>query len=391
MRWSTLREELEAWLRDAWDRPGLRVESAGPPSTSAAELAEPWRQRKYPTTDGGAIEGVVPLDLVLREEPGADARRVPVMLKVRRSAGLGRTLLPDLYRRAGIDLPQDVERYPAMGELLTCGEREIAVYRLEGRHEAFARYLPALLADRVDADEDEYLLMIERVDGAELMDSADDVSGWDPRSLESLVVAAAELHAVHLDRVDELGGWPWPRPFGSTSVLASVDLWSALADAARRAAPDLVTEQLHEKCRRLVESVADWYPAHDLLPHTLVHDDYNQRNACLRPRGTPLVYDWELALVDLPQRDLAELLTFSLHSGEDDAIVGQLVEAHRRRLSEAAGVELDPDAWWEGFRIELRFEAINRLALQCVFRIDFALGYTPRIVANLQALLDRYG
>ena len=53
---------------------------------------------------------------------------------------------------------------------------------------------------------------------------------------------------------------------------------------------------------------------------TLIHNDCNPRNLCLRKSvpGAALtgtrtcLYDWELATLDVPQRDLAEFLAFVL-------------------------------------------------------------------------------
>lgn len=389
VRWSTLRDDLEGWLRESAGNPDLLVDSVTTPVRTGAELAEPWRADKYPSENADDLEGVVPLDVVLREAPDAAAHRLPVVCKARRRGGLGRTLLPGLYRKADIRLSRDLADYPAMEELLTCADREIAVYRLQEDHEAFAGFLPQRIADRLDADADRYLLLMERVDGARLMDSAGDLAGWTPAHLTRLVEAMADLHAPWLGRSDAPTA-PWPRPFESRAVLDSSELWAAMVEGAHRVVPSAMSGALYASAQKLAASVEQWYPVHDELPRTLVHDDFNQRNACFRPDGTPLVYDWELALVDVPQRDLVELLTFSLRPDDDEELVRALVESHRARLSDRLGVQLDPELWWEGVRTEIRFEVINRFALQCLFRAAFHLEYTERIAATARYLLERF-
>ena len=383
---------LEEWLSEAWEKPYLVIEKVQPTAGSSYELAEPWRASKYESADANEVAGVMALDLVVRDSPTALAHKLAVVLKARHLAGMGRTLLPGLFRQAGIQLPRAPEDYPALAEFLTCADREIAIYRLQTGHEAFRRFLPARRAERVRVEEDSYLLLIERVDDAELMDSADDISRWTSSHVGALVDAMAALHAVWLGRTDELKASPWPsHAFDAASVIDSRDLWVGMLKGARRIAPELMDQDLFSRCIRLVESVDDWYPIHDQLPRTLVHDDFNPRNACFRSDSTPLVYDWELALIDVPQRDLAEMLTFCLHPDADEAMVRILVERHRRRLSELASIDLDADQWWEGLRVELRFEAINRLALQLVFRSAHRLGYVPRMTASVRNLLHLYG
>jgi hydroxymethylglutaryl-CoA reductase (NADPH) len=45
---------------------------------------------------------------------------------------------------------------------------------------------------------------------------------------------------------------------------------------------------------------------------TLIHNDFNPRNVMVRRGGVPCIYDWELAVVDFPQRDILEFLSFVL-------------------------------------------------------------------------------
>jgi thiamine kinase-like enzyme len=167
------------------------------------------------------------------------------------------------------------------------------------------------------------------------------------------------------------------------------ELWEQLLESGRRHFPDVVDDHVYRGCRGLLDAIDDWYPARDALPRTLVHDDLNPRNSCFRADGRPLVYDWELAMLDVPQRDLAELLTFVLDpaSASDKALVAYLVERHRRHLVQAAHTELDPEAWWEGFRIAVRLEAINRVPFQWLFATAIELGYVERITRTVQALV----
>ena len=66
--------------------------------------------------------------------------------------------------------------------------------------------------------------------------------------------------------------------------------------------------------RALIDRIADWRPALDAAPQTLVHNDFNPRNICSEGRANGgwrlCAYDWELAAIGTPMRDLAELLCF---------------------------------------------------------------------------------
>ena len=52
-------------------------------------------------------------------------------------------------------------------------------------------------------------------------------------------------------------------------------------------------------------------------PHTLIHNDLNNRNLCFETRPDTdsrrlCVYDWEMVSLDCPQRDVVDFLAFTL-------------------------------------------------------------------------------
>jgi hypothetical protein len=139
----------------------------------------------------------------------------------------------------------------------------------------------------------------------------------------------------------------------------------------------------------LVDTLSEWHPRKDRLPSTLVHDDFNQRNVGFRP-GV-VVLDWELAQLNIAQRDLVELLTFVLPRSADRAQIDGHIETHRAALV-AAGVTtgVTRDEWFDGFRCELKTEAINWVALQLLFGAAFPLAYLERINVTIERLFDLY-
>ena len=72
-------------------------------------------------------------------------------------------------------------------------------------------------------------------------------------------------------------------------------------------------------------------------PLTLIHNDCNPRNICLHKQDSGhsarmCLYDWELATLDTPQRDLAEFLTFTLSPATSAATRLELIDYYRRQL-----------------------------------------------------------
>ena len=142
---------------------------------------------------------------------------------------------------------------------------------------------------------------------------------------------------------------------------------------------------LPRRHRNLLEATDAWWPALDAAPRTLIHHDCNSRNVALRHTagGLQLVaYDWELATIGAPQRDLAELLCFVLPPDVDAAAVSTLVERHRVALERASGVRLPAAAWREGFRSALADLLVSRLAFYALIHRVRPQRFLPRVLAT---------
>lgn len=83
-------------------------------------------------------------------------------------------------------------------------------------------------------------------------------------------------------------------------------------------------------------------------PITLIHNDCNPRNLCLRKSRTKskngqdcrtCLYDWELATLDVPQRDLAEFLTFTLMPSISFETRVELVNYYKCNLEKYSGID----------------------------------------------------
>jgi hydroxymethylglutaryl-CoA reductase (NADPH) len=207
------------------------------------------------------------------------------------------------------------------------------------------------------------------------LDATGAQADWPADAIDDALRAAASWHAAFWDV--KPGDVPWAGARPTThDMIADTSLWRGLLQDARGRFPYIVTDKAWRRRHTLIDTLSIWHPAKDQCPATLVHDDFNQRNVGFRPEV--VVLDWEL-------------LTFVLPPGAERAQVDGHVEAHRRALVEAGVVNgIERDRWIEGFRCELKIEAINRVGLQLLFGAQFPLAYLVRINATIERLLDLY-
>ena len=267
--------------------------------------------------------------------------------------------------------------------------REIEIYRQQDPR--FRRHSPALLGSMTDESADTWVAVVEHVNDAVAVDGPR-YSAWRPAHVENGVNGLAALHGIWIGREKELSAQPWIGYVQSTASMVEMSsLWGALASHAAplyslSPGPDLAT--IH---RRLLSRLEKWWPALEAGPRTLIHNDFNPRNVCLRgPEATLCAYDWELATLGAPQRDLAEFLCFVLPPDATLEDVMPWIERHRTALEREHGRSIDRELWLEGFRSALYDLLINRLSIYAVVHRVRRQPFLPNVLRTWRRMYQLF-
>lgn len=407
---------LHGYFAD-YRRAGVLPARAGPapePIALGRLLAGPWRRRRR---NGGAR----PLAPAMRRRIGADDGLLSEIAAASEpaSVGLWRLDMPAgsplvLKAKAGDVLVQDLTARmaglcrPALGTLFErfrdvlglagSHARELALY--ESRAPFLRRHMPECLGTLSGLDGRRWGLLLEylpEAEGAGAGGAAQSLRA-DAADMLDVVAGLAEIHAAWYRCEAELLARPWlSAPPDSAGMLEMTPLWRELADFAAPwfaawCGPEI--RALQDAC---IAGLPDWWPRLRALPATLIHNDFNPRNLVLRRAGEGAarlcVYDWELATLGAPQRDLAELLCFTWRAELPAGRLDVLLEAHRRALIETSGHDIDPRAWQAGFALALRHLLIERFAMYTLMHRFRPLAYLPGVMANwmrLHALSRRW-
>jgi hypothetical protein len=391
MRRHFIAQQFELALRQSLEAPALRLIELRGERPPIDEVREPWIPIKYGPASPDDWFGVVPATARFARSAAAAEESLALVVKVNPRQGLARTLIPWIVTRKGIALERPYWEYRSAAESDRTGGRESRLYALADDTPALRRVLPRCYGGATDGASGEHALFLEFLRDVAQLDATGAAADWSPAAIDGALRAAAGWHAAFWGIDDKRASWAGPR-LTTDDMVADAPLWRGLLDDARARSPDLVSDKVWRRRHDLIDTLTDWHAAKDQLPATLAHDDFNQRNIGFRPNGDIIVLDWELVERNIAQRDLAEMLVFALPPTVERAQVDAHVEAHRSALV-AAGVStgIERDAWVEGFRCELKIEAINRLALHFLFAAQFPLAYLVRINATMERLLDFYG
>ena len=266
--------------------------------------------------------------------------------------------------------------------------RELAIYADEDAR--VAEHLPAALAIERDDAAKRWVLAIEAIDDAVLMNALSP-NAWTNEAIDAALHGIAQIHARWFGVGDALLDCDWLPPIRDTAMRTEMTpLWRALAEHAARQ-PAWRSSRLRDVHSALVRDVSGWSRALDAAPLTLIHNDFNPRNIAIRRRGSRLTlcaFDWELATVGAPQRDVAELLCFVLQADASHETMRGWVERSRRLFNAAAGVSVERAAWERGFAAALCDLLVDRLAMLAMIDRVRPQRFLPRVVAAWQNLFD---
>ena len=286
-------------------------------------------------------------------------------------------------------LEREMRRFEEAIGLQGAGDREATLYqRAPG---CLRRFMPACFGAWRQTDDIGAGVVIEDLRGRARLD-ATTPDAWTPADIRVALEGLAAIHAAGLDGaagLDAAAGYfgaPRRRP---ADVLEMTPLWAALAQHAVGAFERAGGPALAARHAALVESIPDWAPSLEASASTLIHHDFNPRNAAIRTDGNSpalVAYDWELATVGVPQRDLAEFLCFVLPADVAASRVAELVEGYRRLLEQASARCWPREAWDEGFRAALALLLVDRLAFYALIARVRPQKFLPGVLRTWQRI-----
>ena len=277
--------------------------------------------------------------------------------------------------------------------LARCHKRELAVYRQSDPR--FKRHTPHVCLLVENDEEQRWIIALEAIECPIFMDTRAEAKRWSAKHIVDCINGLAELHSIWLGREAEL-----MRQNTMCNVLSVKDmedakpLWFALAQHADSFMATATGETLETIRNELIDSIDTWWQATEALDRTLIHNDFNSRNiALVDQQGQPTLcaFDWELAALGIPQRDLAEFLCFVLPPDHDKSESMHYIEHHRKTLERASGRVIDPDSWLHGFQLALFDLVINRIPMYTLIHRLRPQCFLQRMTQTWHALFKEYG
>jgi hydroxymethylglutaryl-CoA reductase (NADPH) len=125
-------------------------------------------------------------------------------------------------------------------------------------------------------------------------------------------------------------------------------------------------------------------------PRVPIHNDFNPRNTLIRSSGMPCIYDWELSMIDFPQRDVVEFLSFVLPEDFDrEELMAHLREHyHSIQQRKGPGHLLPFDDYLRATEMAVKTYICCRVSFYEVSGIVAKYDFSKRILAVSLRMLE---
>jgi len=261
-------------------------------------------------------------------------------------------------------------------EYRNCHVKEIQMY--EALHGAGFESMPAYYGRFIDEKREAFLVFQELLEKKDmhLFNSENSPELWTEAITRKALDAIVKVHR-HFSKEGALNAVPQVEVFDS---VPSRKLYEKLAAIMYS---DAETEADREIYRKIMHFPDELQKIKPVIPLTVVHNDFNPRNVAVRNNGAICIYDWELAVQNIPHRDVVEFLSFVLPGGFTKPQLQSYLDYHY----EISGTSVERPEWNKGYERAVMEYILTRVMFYKVAGILMKLKFPARVLDNSLRML----
>ena len=271
----------------------------------------------------------------------------------------------------------------------------------------FSAFMPDvyLVASKQDVEEDRIFFFMEYF-GDEVFSHVNVLEGgnitdtWTSNDIKTALSDVAHFHAYYMENKELIGDDLSNLLVDGLLCLSKGEPYMNIATQSNlEVLPEIWQREETLTLLKYVSKLTQIIQMLKAYPKTVCHNDLNPRNVCLRrdPKSSQkqlCMYDWELAIIHVPQHDLAEFLIFVLPETSSAADINNFIEYYRLELLKQLKtlgrsqsiIDMVDDG--NNFQCVFIYEVIEFLALRLNIYFTIAKGmgkvmpYLPRVTRN---------
>lgn len=272
-----------------------------------------------------------------------------------------------------IDLADLINKNQQNLEYYNSHIKEIHLY--EYLSNANKNYMPTYFGSYINNKREIYILVQELVNYADLriVNSENNPNLWSKTNILKLIDAITDFHQI--EKSDTIKDIEEFLPYKSTDLYQK--LMTIIIDECVDKKDVPLLNSIYNDIVNLEQEMNDIK-----VQKTVIHNDFNPRNIMVCKNGKPIIYDWELAVVDFPHRDIIEFLSFVLTDNFKEEELIFYLKYHFKLYKNQQWVE-----WKKAYQYCLKVYIISRVSFYEVSSILVNYKFSKRILKNSLRML----
>ncbi|CCO46915.1 putative Hydroxymethylglutaryl-CoA reductase (NADPH) [Vibrio nigripulchritudo SOn1] len=253
---------------------------------------------------------------------------------------------------------------------------------------------PQVYGSHADDKSQLYTLLMEDLSHCSHLDTINMPTLWQEKEIKTALRGLAKIHASYFDNLDALEPLVISGCLDklcADSLLESKTLLNRITEYNHQRYPDLVSESIVARVSAFIDSDSTLLKAMSEFPLCLSHNDFNIRNLALRhtEAGTQLVaYDWELACIQNPQRDVIEFLISVIDQVAGNQSLQEYIEYYRGELQALTGYKCESKSFCKVLLGNAIYLFATRFNAYLMTNNVFKLEFIDRLTTNLLSFID---
>jgi hydroxymethylglutaryl-CoA reductase (NADPH) len=261
-------------------------------------------------------------------------------------------------------------------EYHNCHVRELDVCK--ALHQMGYVDMPHYYGSFIDVQREIFLLFTERLDHSQMrvINSENTPEVWTTEMIRHAIASLANVHNYFLKNETAI-----PETVQAFRPWLALDMYEKMLDVVLLDYVYAPWAQDMADMKSVLQTLED---DHDsvLWPKTMVHHDFNPRNVAVRSDGSICVYDWELAVMHFPQRDIVEFLCFTWSDQDNDVLLFDFLLD-----CQAFYDGVDQMQWRAACRYALKEFILTRLSFYLCGRVLTDFSFCDHVATNAFRLL----
>lgn len=300
-----------------------------------------------------------------------------VVIKSKAPGSVIRRRLADVYGRLDPRLAA-LQQEVSPSILDDCHTRELQIYELD--RPGLRSITPVIERVWMNPASQIFVIVMELLEDVRHEKTLDDLDVWLSSDVECVLDQIARVHGEFLGQLSAAAPPACLVPFHHLNNARLLAYQGALLRYNAESFPDLFDSRRVGLIESFLTSASERHRRIMDRPLTLVHGDFTPRNVCLKESDDRselrlCAYDWELAQVHLPQRDICEFLCYVLNPkrGWKDPATAQVLDRYRSALEVASGRRIEA--------AEFRHDLAIAIEEFCSFKL-LVQGVTHQLLGN---------